>query len=274
MNEPSARTNSDSEPAAAPEIDTSVAHSARVWNFWLGGKDNFAADREVGEYVLEAFPEMVAAARADRQFLVRAVTHLAGQAGIRQFLDLGTGLPTADNTHEVAQRVAPTSRIVYVDNDPLVLAHARALLTSTADGATDFVDSDLRDPDVVLEKAAKTLDFSQPVGLTILGTMGHIGDNDEAYEVVRQYVAALPSGSYLALCDGTSTSEAMREAERRWNATAAVPYHLRTPEEIAAFFDGLELLEPGVVSASRWRPDSGDVLPGEVDQYCGVGRKP
>ncbi|GHC78559.1 hypothetical protein GCM10007079_15950 [Nocardiopsis terrae] len=256
-----------------PPVDTTTAHSARVWNYWLGGKDNYPADHEVGDYVLQAYPEMVEAARADRQFLIRAVTHLAAQEGIRQFLDIGTGLPTHNNTHEVAQSVAPTSRVVYVDNDPLVLAHARALLTSNPEGATHYIDADLCEPATLLARVGKHLDFSEPIGLTILGTMGHYA-GEQAYDLVRAYVGALPAGSFLALCDGTSTSEPMIEAARRWNDTAPLPYNLRTPEEIARFFEGLDLLEPGVVSATMWRPQDSEVgRVRKVDQYGGLARK-
>ncbi|WP_017597404.1 SAM-dependent methyltransferase [Nocardiopsis lucentensis] len=259
--------------SSRPLIDTTTAHSARVWNYWLGGKDNYPADREVGDYVLQAYPEMVAAARADRDFLIRAVTHLTEREGVRQFLDIGTGLPTHHNTHEVAQAVAPSSRVVYVDNDPMVLAHARALLTSHQDGTTHYADADLRDPSTVLAEAADHLDFARPIGLTILGTMGHFA-GQEAYDIVRGYVDALPPGSFLVMCDGTDTSPEMVEAAKRWNDTAAAPYHLRAPDEIALFFDGLDLLEPGVVSATLWRPEATEVgRPREVDQYGGVARK-
>ncbi|GAB3479453.1 SAM-dependent methyltransferase [Nocardiopsis coralliicola] len=256
-------------------VDTTVAHSARVWNYWLGGKDNYPVDREVGDYVLQAYPEMVSAARADRQFLIRAVTYLAGERGVRQFLDVGTGLPTHNNTHEVAHAAAPEARVVYVDNDPMVLTHARALLTGEGLSAVHYVDADLHRPADVLSAAREHLDFSEPIALTVLGTMGHTADNEEAYAAVRTYVDALPSGSFLALCDGTNTSEPMVEAARRWNDTAAIPYHLRTPTEIEGFFDGLDLMDPGVVSAPFWRPDpaeTGEVA--EADQYCGVARKP
>ncbi|WP_150255544.1 SAM-dependent methyltransferase [Nocardiopsis deserti] len=257
-----------------PPIDTTVAHSARVWNYWLGGKDNYPADREVGDYVLQAYPEMVTAARADREFLIRAVTHLAREEGVRQFLDVGTGLPTHNNTHEVAQAAAPDARVVYVDNDPLVLTHARALLVGEGVGDVHYVDANLHEPEEVLKAAAAHLDFDRPIALTILGTMGHTPDNARAYATVRAYVDALPPGSFLAMCDGTNTSEPMIEASRRWNETAPLPYHLRSPEEIAGFFDGLDLLEPGVVSAPFWRSDATEV--GEIvaaDQYCGVARK-
>jgi hypothetical protein len=261
------------------ELDTSVPHSARVWNYWLGGKDYFSADKAAGDQFRGVFPEIVDAALAARGFLVRAVRYLTGEAAIRQFLDVGTGLPTANNTHQVAQRIAPEARIVYVDNDPLVLTHARALLTSTSQGATDYVDADLRDPDKILEAAVATLDFTQPVALMLLGILGHTSDYDQARSIVRRLLDPLPSGSYLALNDGTNVvnKALVDEAQEAYNQSGAVPYHPRTPEQIAGFFDGLELLEPGVVSCSRWRPDpadAGDGLPAEVDMFGGVGRKP
>src|SRR5580658_670942 len=184
---------------AALELDTTVSHSARIWNYWLGGKDNYAVDREAGDKVAAMLPSIVAQARADRAFLGRAVRYLAGEAGIRQFLDIGTGLPTADNTHEVAQRVAPDARIVYVDNDPLVLSHARALLTSSREGVCNYIDADLREPDKILAEAAKTLDFTQPVALLLLGVLHHIPDTGQAQEIVRRLVAGLPPGSFLAI---------------------------------------------------------------------------
>jgi hypothetical protein len=262
-----------------PEIDTSVPHSARIWNYWLGGKDNYPADRAAGDQYREINPEIVDIARASRQFLTRAVRYLAGEAQVRQFLDVGTGLPTADNTHEVAQRVAPQSRIVYVDNDPLVLTHARALLTSTPQGVTDYIDADMREPDKIVEAAARTLDFTQPVALMLMNILGHIGDYDEARSIVKRLLDVLPSGSYLTHCDGTNVIDkaAVDEALRIYNESGAVPYHPRSPEQIVGFFEGLELVEPGVVSCPRWRPDpadsSGD-LPAELDEFGGVGRKP
>jgi O-methyltransferase involved in polyketide biosynthesis len=263
------------EPSA---IDTSVPHSARIWNYWLGGKDNYPVDRAAGDQFRQAFPGVVDVARASRQFLTRSVRYLAGEAGIRQFLDIGTGLPTADNTHEVAQRVAPDSRIVYVDNDPLVLTHARALLTSTPQGATDYVDADLREPDQILEAAARTLDLGQPTALMLMGILGHIGDYDEARSIVKRLLDAVPSGSYLALDDGTDVIDkaAVEEAQGAYNQSGAIPYQPRSPEQIAGFFEGLELVEPGVVSCPRWRPDPqpGGGLPAEVDAFGGVGRKP
>jgi hypothetical protein len=257
-----------------PEIDTSVPHSARIWNYWVGGRDNYPADREVGDQIEKIFPSIVAMARHDRAFLVRAVRYLAGEAGIRQFLDIGTGLPTMDNTHEVAQRVAPDSRVVYVDNDPLVLTHARALLASTPAGACDYIDADLREPERILEAASRTLDFSQPVALMLMGILGHIEDYDEARSIVRRLVDALPSGSYLVQYDSTNTNEAYVEALRIYNEGGSAPYILRSPDEITGFFDGLELLDPGVVSCPLWRPETMPVgEQAEVDQYGGVGFK-
>jgi O-methyltransferase involved in polyketide biosynthesis len=261
-----------------PEIDGSVPHSARIWNYWLGGKDNYPVDRDAGDQFRAAFPEIVEVARSSRQFLVRAVGYLAGEAGIRQFLDVGTGLPTADNTHEVAQRVAPEARVVYVDNDPVVLAHARALLTSSPEGATAYVDADLHDPDTILRLAAPTLDLTRPVALMLLGVLGHVDDDEEARSIVKRLLEALPSGSYLTVCDGTNViSEAGVEAQRLYNESGAVPYRLRSPDQIAEFFEGLELVEPGVVSCPRWRPDAAEPAvgaPAEMDQFAGVARKP
>jgi hypothetical protein len=267
-------TNSVS-PDQPPEIDASVPHSARIWNYWLGGKDNYPVDREAGDQFAMAFPGIVDVTRASRAFLTRAVTYLAGEVGIRQFLDIGTGLPTADNTHEVAQQVALEARVVYVDNDPVVLAHARALLTSTQ-GVTAYVDADLHDPEEILRAAAQTLDFTQPVALMLMGILGHVTDDNEARSIVKRLLDALPSGSYLALYDGTDTDPAGVEAQERYNQSGAVPYRLRSPEAIAGFFQGLELVEPGVVSTARWRPepsvDGG--LPAEVHAFGAVGRKP
>jgi S-adenosyl methyltransferase len=259
------------------KIDTTVPHSARIWNYWLGGKDNYAVDRAAGDQFLKVFPAIADIARESRLFLGRAVSYLAAEEGIRQFLDVGTGLPTADNTHQVAQRIAPQSQVVYVDNDPSVLAYARALLTSAPEGTTDYVDADVREPAKILETAAKTLDFSRPVALILTGTMGHITDDGEARSIVRQLLEPLPSGSFLVLCDGTNVVSPGpgEQAQQDYNESGAMPYGLRSPEQLAGFFEGLELMEPGLVSCPRWRPDDTDSgVPGEVDVFGGVARKP
>ena len=260
------------------KLDTTVSHSARIWNYWLGGKDNYAVDREAGDKVAAMLPSIVAQARADRAFLGRAIRYLAGEEGIRQYLDIGTGLPTAENTHQVAQRVAPQSRIVYADNDPMVLTHARALLTSTPEGACDYVEGDLREPDTILAQAARTLDFTKPVGLMLLGILHHIPDTGQAYSIVRRLMSALAPGSFLAINHSTSAihGAAMEEAVAHWNRVGTPSMTLRTPEQITRFFDGLDLLPPGVVSCSRWRPDLtlAGSQPAEVDEFCGVARKP
>ena len=258
------------------ELDTGVAHTARTWNYWLGGKDNFAADREMGEQILRFLPNMRLTARADRAFLGRAVRYLAGEVGIRQFLDVGTGLPTADNTHEVAQSVAPESRIVYVDNDPLVLLHARALLTSSPQGVTDYVEADLHDPDKILQEAARTLDFTRPVALTLLSVLNFVVDDAVARAVVDRLLDALPAGSYLAIAHSTNeVNPAEAEAARQfWNERATPPITFRSARQIARFFDRAELLDPGVVSCSRWRPEDADLDTPEVDLFCGLGRLP
>ncbi|MER6788078.1 SAM-dependent methyltransferase [Streptomyces sp. NPDC000658] len=264
-------------PSATPgRIDTSKPHSARFWNYFVGGKDNYEVDREIGDQIKEIFPGLVDVAVTSRHFLGRAVRHLAVDQGIRQFLDVGTGLPTADNTHEVAQRVAPDSRIVYVDNDPVVLAHAHALLTSTKEGRTAYLDADLYDPETVLEAAADTLDLSRPVALMILNTLGHVADYRQARELVRRLMAGLPSGSHLVISDSTATSEGMIAASEAYNASGAVPYYVRSVDEIGGFFEGLELVEPGIAQVTKWRPDAGDPanFAADVDAYCGVGRKP
>jgi hypothetical protein len=257
------------------DIDSTTPQSARVWNYWLGGKDNYPADRAAGDAVRARIPDIVDGARAERAFLVRVVRYLVGEAGIRQFLDVGTGLPTLNNTHEVAQAAAPECRIVYVDNDPLVLAHARALLTSSPEGVADYLHADLRDPDTILAEAAQTLDFSRPVGLMLLGVVNHVMDSDEAYSVVHRLVAALPSGSYLALTHSTAEihGEPMLEAMRQLTERGGTPIRARTRQELVRFFDGTELLDPGVVSCSLWRPGPIEVgAPAEVYLFGGVGR--
>jgi S-adenosyl methyltransferase len=265
--------NETPDDIAGMGIDTSVPHSARIWNYWLGGKDNYEVDRAAGDQFSAIYPGIVDIARADRAFLGRVVRFLAGEAAVRQFLDVGTGLPTADNTHEVAQRVAPESRIVYVDNDPLVLVHARALLTSSPEGVTHYVDANMADPEMVLREAAKWLDLSQPVGLTLMGVLGHVTDYAEARSIVAGLVDGLPAGSYLAINDSINTSEALEEALRQYEASGAVPYRTRSLEEFTGYFDGLELVEPGVVLVADWRADPGASRGPEIPQVGAVGRK-
>ncbi|GIF62723.1 hypothetical protein Ais01nite_07580 [Asanoa ishikariensis] len=248
-------------------IDTSVPHSARVWNYWLGGKDNFAVDREAGDRVRAVFPAIVDNARAQRAFLGRAVRHLTAEHGIRQFIDLGTGLPTADNTHEIAQAVAPESRVVYVDNDPLVLVHARALLTSSPEGVTDYIEADVRDPELILREAGQVLDLTQPVAVIMLGILGNIPDYADTLKVVARFVEAVPSGSYIVINDGTDASDEITEG-----AKVSHGYVLRKPEEIARYFEGLELEDPGLVATTRWRNEADESA--ELDGMGGVARKP
>jgi hypothetical protein len=263
------------DPQSPSKIDTSVSHSARIWNYWLGGKDNYPVDQQVGDQILAFVPELVRSARADRYFLARAVRYLAAQ-GIRQFLDIGTGLPTVDNTHEVAQRAAPESKVVYVDNDPLVLVHARALLTSTPEGACDYIDADVHDPGSIVRQAARTLDFRQPIAIMMLGIVNFIMDTDQAVGIVRQLTDATVPGSYLVISHPTTEVDAapMTEAVRFWNQQGSAPMTLRTREELLRFFDGMELAEPGVVTCSRWRPDVMEI--GEtvdVTHFGGVARR-
>ena len=265
----------DADPQPAPGIDTTVPHSARIWNYWLGGKDNYAVDRAAGDQFLQVFPQIAVVARASRAFMARAVRYLADEAGIRQFMDIGTGLPAAGSTHQIAQQVAPESRIVYVDNDPVVLVHAQALLVSAPEGVTDYVDADMREPERILQAAAKTLDFTQPVAVMFLGVLGHVIDDDEARSIIRRLMDAVPSGSYLVLADGTNVIHGPEgeEAQKDYNESGAEPYCLRSPEQIGLFFDGLDLVEPGLVSVPRWRPEDPGI-PDEVDQFGAVGRKP
>jgi len=264
------------EPGGAPAFDTSVAHVARVYNYWLGGKDNFAADRAAAEQAISAFPDIVHSARANRAFLRRAVTYLAGTAGIRQFLDIGTGIPSANNTHEVAQSVAADCRIVYVDNDPVVLAHARALLTSTPEGATDYIDADLRNAEQILAKAAETLDFSKPVAVMLMAILQHLSDENDPYEVVGRIVAAVPSGSYLALSHPARDIHAaeMAEMAKRLNQMMAEKVTFRSQSEVAPFFAGLELLEPGMTNVPDWRPETAEEASSPAALWAGVARKP
>ncbi|SQD97507.1 MULTISPECIES: SAM-dependent methyltransferase [unclassified Parafrankia] len=261
--------NSPTDDHPPATFDTSRPQSARVWNYWLGGKDYFEVDSEYGDRYVELYPDIVEIARASRAFLGRAVRHLTGDVGIRQFLDIGTGLPVTGNTHEVAQSVDPRSRVVYVDNDPLVLAHARALLTGSPEGATAYLDADVHDPETILAGAAETLDFSRPVGLILMGIMGNVVDLDEAYAIVRRFLDAVPSGSHLVLSDGTVADG---EVHALSEGSGGHGYYNRTPQEIARYFDGLELLEPGLISTPLWRPAPG-TTPTALDSFCGVARK-
>jgi O-methyltransferase involved in polyketide biosynthesis len=253
-----------------PDIDTTVPHSARIWNYWLGGTDNYPVDREAGDQYRQVYPQIADVARASRAFLVRAVQYLTDEGRIRQFLDVGAGLPAAENTHEVAQRMAPVSRIVYVDHDPPVVAHGRTLLNSTPEGVVSYVLGDLHNPEDILRTAASTLDFGQPVALMLMGVMGHL-DDDDAYPIVRRLVAGLPPGSYLTLEDGVQTGPGFTQAQDEYDDTGAIPYRLRSPEQVSAFFDGLDLVEPGVVIVPRWRPGRGGAGP-DVDACGGVAR--
>lgn len=264
------------EGRPVPAVDTTVSHPARIWDYWLGGKDNFAADREMGDRVLEAIPDMAANARADRGFLARAVRCMAAEHGVRQFLDIGTGIPGPGNTHEVARRTDPGARVVYVDNDPVVLAHATALLADGAAGATDFLHADLREPRTVLDGAARTLDLDEPVGVMFLAVLEFVPDNAQARRIITEVMDAVPPGSFLAL--SLSTAEVRKDNAERgariWNEGGSTPLLLRSAAGIEAMFGGLELLEPGVVSCTDWRPD-GIVRPSDrVAQYCGLARKP
>ena len=259
-----------------PPFDTSVAHVARVYNYWLGGKDNWAADRAAGEQAIKAFPGIPLSARSNRAFLARTVRFLAGEAGVRQFLDVGTGIPSANNTHEVAQAVAPASRVVYVDNDPIVLTHARALLASDPAGATDYIDADLRDPQQILAQAGRLLDFSRPVALMLMAVLQHLDDEDAPYQIVGTLVDALPPGSYLALSHPAKDidAEAMARMAASLNKMMAEKVTFRDRSSVARFFDGLELVEPGMVQASNWRPISESEAASPAALWGGVARKP
>ncbi len=257
-------------------IKFDVPHSARIWNYWMGGKDNYEVDRAAGDTFAEVYPDIVTMATQSRQFLIRAVRFLAGEAGICQFLDIGTGLPTMQNTHQVAQQIAPESRIVYVDNDPLVLAHARALLVNTTpEGVTTYVDADFHDPDLIICDARNVLNFTQPVAVMFMGVLGHVADFAEMRSIVARVMAAVPSGSYLALYDGINTDKAYCEACAKYAETGAVPYLLRSPEQIGQCFQGLEMVDPGLVPITQWRPNTtevGKVQP--IGAYGAVARKP
>ncbi|MFB4306632.1 SAM-dependent methyltransferase [Actinomadura sp. GTD37] len=239
-------------------VNTNIPHPARVYDAWLGGKDNYAADRAAAEAGLQAFPSTVKSVRANRAFLARTVEHLVAEAGIRQFLDIGTGLPSANNTHEVAQAVAPESRIAYVDNDPIVLAHAEALLRGTGVGATDYIDADLRDPGKILREASRTLDFTQPVAVMLIAVLHFVPDEADPQQIVDTLMAAVPAGSHLVVSHTAKDifPEEMAAFAQAMNANTAETVTLRDREQVSGFFRGLDLVEPGVVQVSRWRPRS------------------
>jgi O-methyltransferase involved in polyketide biosynthesis len=256
-------------------FDTSVPSPARMWNYWVGGKDHFAADREAADKIMAAMPSLPAVARSVRHFLIDIVATLTVDYGVRQFLDIGTGLPTADNTHDVAQRAAPESRVVYADYDPVVLAHARALLTSSPEGKTDYIQADLRDTDKILTAAASTLDFSQPVAVLLLAVLHFLPDEDGPYGIVNQLMDAVPSGSYLVIVHAPSDRhpDEMAEQARAYNESGAERMRPRSQEEILRFFTGLELIGPGVAPLSDWMPP-GQAEPGSDKAVAGVARKP
>ena len=259
-----------------PEFDTSVAHVARVYDYWLGGKDNFAADRAAGDQAIQAFPNIPLSARANRAYQARVVRFLAGEAGIRQFLDIGTGIPTVNHTHQVAQSVAPESRVVYVDNDPVVLLHARALLASHPAGATDYVDADLRDPQKILDNATRLLDFRRPVAVMLMAILQHVDDKHDPYAIVAELMGAVPSGSYLALSHPASDidAEAMAKMAVVLNQMMAEKVTFRERDAVAGFFAGLELVQPGLVQASTWRPSTELEAASPAALWAGVARKP
>jgi S-adenosyl methyltransferase len=261
--------------AYVPDFDTSVPHIARVYDYWLGGKDNFAADRELGERTLQAYPNLVFSVRANRAFLTRTVRFLAAEAGIRQFLDIGTGIPANNNTHQVAQRVAPEARIVYVDNDPIVLSHARALLTSKPEGACAYLDADLHEPDKILASAADTLDFSQPVAVMLIAVMHFISVDAEASAIVNRLMDACAPGSFVTISHAASDIDAEQQTEmvRRLNQSVAQKATLRDRVGVTRLFAGLDLVEPGMVRVAQWRPDSALEAASPTGLWGGVARK-
>jgi len=266
----------DPHSTLTAKINFDLPHTARAWNYWMGGKDNYQVDRAVGDALAAVYPDIVTMAKQSRQFLIRVVRFLAGEAGMRQFLDIGTGLPTMQNTHEVAQAIAPESRIVYVDNDPLVLTHARVLLSNTThEGVTTYVDADFHNPELIISDARNVLNFRQPIAVMFMGVLGHVADFDEMRSIVARVMAAVPSGSYLAMYEGTDDDKAYCEACAKWAETGAVPYIVRSTEQIGQCFDGLEMVDPGLVQLTQWRPDTpevGKVQP--ISAYGAVARKP
>jgi hypothetical protein len=256
-------------------LDTGTAHIARVYDYWLGGKDNFAADRTAGEEALAAFPGLISSVRANRAFLARTVRYLARERGIRQFLDIGTGIPASNNTHEVAQSVAPQARVVYVDNDPMVLAHARALLGSGPHGATDYVDADLRDAGKILQIAARTIDFTEPVAVMLIAVLHLISDEDNPRQIIEELMAAVPPGSTLSISHVPNDMHMgqMSDMSDRLNRLLAQRSTYRSRAEVTGFFDGLQLVEPGVTPIQRWRPDTPEEASAVAAMWGGVAFK-
>ncbi|MGW2260785.1 SAM-dependent methyltransferase [Streptomyces sp. NPDC001780] len=259
-------------------INTGTAHSARVYDYILGGKDNYPVDQEAGDAMCRSWPALPVHMRANRKFMHRAARHLAREQGIRQFLDIGTGLPTPPNVHDVVQGVRPDSRVVYVDNDPIVLAHARALLTSAPEGRTAYVDADMRDPDAIISSPEfkELLDLRQPVGLMVIGILHFILDGDDGHGLVWRLLDPLPAGSFLAMTIGTDdfAPEEVGRVAREY-AARGMPMRLRTHAEALTFFDGLELVEPGLTQVHRWRPDADQepVDDRDIAMYGAVARK-
>jgi S-adenosyl methyltransferase len=266
------------EPTPPAGLDTGTAHVARVYDYWLGGKDNFEADRAYGDALEAQVPAIRTAARMNRQFLGRAVRHLTAEAGIRQFLDIGTGLPTAGNTHQVAQEVAPDARVVYTDNDPLVLAHARALLTGSAPGRTAYIDADLRDPQAILgaPEFADTLDLTRPVAVMLIAVLHLIPDDAVAHATIRTILGAVPAGSYLMISHATGDfwPPEQVDAANATNRAHNIDFRFRSQAEVAGFFAGLDLVDPGIVPVAEWRNDGGEIPPrAESNIWAAVGRK-
>jgi trans-aconitate methyltransferase len=259
-----------------PGFDPSVANAARMWNYWIGGKDNFRADREAGDQVLEAMPALPLVARMLRRFLITAVDELTA-AGVRQFLDIGTGLPTADNTHDVAQRAAPESRIVYVDHDPVVISHAQALLTSSAAGKTDYIQADLRDWATISAGAQRTLDFSRPVAVLLIAVLHFILDAEDPHRMVSRMMADLAPGSYLVIGHAASDIEAGTAAAmaRSYNATTALTITPRDRATVARFYDDMEMTGPGLMPLDQgWGSSPASTDGSGLSCYCGIARKP
>jgi hypothetical protein len=262
-------------PDDLPGVDVSVAHIARMQNYWRGGTDNFPADREAARYAMAAYPDLAHSVRANREFLGRSVRYLAARAGVRQFLDIGTGLPSAGGVHEVVHDLAPESRVVYADNDPVVLAHARALLAGRAPAAVDYLDADVRDTAGLLGRAAATLDFGAPVAVLLVSVLHLISDHDDPHAIVAALTDAVPPGSYLVLTHVASDiePEAMAEMARRVSQRTAQRATPRDHAAVSRFFGDLELVRPGVVRVPEWRPDSAEAAVAPSAQWGGAGRK-